>query len=173
MPVASSTLTEAAVFNTAYDRVGKYVSDDTRVPYFNPSDSAITFLPGEPMVRQFGVSGAEEVMLVQDIIRPGEWGYLIRNFTADLPCDFSANVILGGEVMWDVDNDVLSLAADVTNGFVVGNASIALNAKPEALMAGTVDGNDRLICATSSSTVVRVISMPNKAVTVKGTVTVY
>jgi len=173
MPVASSTVEVAQLFNETYDRVGWYVGDDTFVPYFNPSNSAITFLPGEFVLRQFGGTGVQEVMMVQDAIQPGQWGQMARYFAADVACNFSANVILGDEVMWDIDNDVVSLAADVTNGFIIGRASIALSAKPVGLDAPTVDGSDRIVCATSSSTKVRVISIPHTDITPKGTVTVY
>ena len=173
MPVASSTVEEAQIFNETYDRVGWYVSDDMIVPYYNPSDSAITFLPGEFVLRQFGGTGVQEVMMVQDVIQPGKWGQMVRYFTADVSCDFSANVILGDEVMWDIDNDVVSLAADVTNGFIIGRASIALSANAVGLDTPTVDGSDRIVCATSSSTKVRVISIPNADITPKGTVTIY
>lgn len=171
MPVTA--LTQATQFHTAYDRVGWYVTDDTRVPFYNPADSDLDFLPGEPVLIKWGASGDEEVMMVQDVIRPGQLGFLVRHFTADFACNFSANVILGDEVMWDLDNDVLSLAADVTNGFVVGRASYPLSSNPVGLDTPSVDGNDRVICATSSSTKVRVVSMPNVAVTTKGTVTIY
>jgi len=173
MPVNESTVEKAAIFNESYDRVSKYATDDMFAPYFNPADSGIVFLPGEPVLRQWGASGEEEVQLVQDIIRPGQWGMLRRYWQADFDADFSANVIIGGEVMWDLDNDVVSLAGDVTNGFIIGRATIALPSKSAIERAGTVDGNDRLIVATDASTKVRVMSMNPIAVTTKGTVTIY
>lgn len=167
MPITNPD--QAKVFNDDYDRLGTYITDDTRVPYYNPADSGVMVQPGEPVLMQFGASGEEQVMMAQGPIRPGELGYLARYFTGDFPCDFSANVVLGAEVMWDLDNDVVSLAADVTNGFIIGHISYALTSK-SALTKPTVDGNDRVICATSTSTKCRVIGQANTAVTTKGTV---
>jgi hypothetical protein len=166
----STATNVASTVNEAYSRIGEYITDDSRVPYYNPSDSGVDILPGEPVVVQFGASGGPQVMMATDIIRPGKIGMLVRYFTADLPCNLSANVVLGDELMWDIDNDVLSLAADVTNGFVVGNASYPISSNSDEMEAPTVDGNDRVICGGTSSTRIRVISKPNQTVTTKGTV---
>lgn len=171
MPTSAST--ERTLFNEAYDRIGEYVTDDSRIPYFNPSDSGVDILPGEPVLIKFGAANAEEVCLAVDIIRPGKIGMLVRYFTVDIACDFSANVILGDEVMWDIDNSVVSLAADVTNGFTIGNITYGISSKSSEMEDPTVDGNDRVICATDSSTKCRVIShAAGKASTTKGTVTI-
>lgn len=156
-----------------YSKIGNYVSDDMWFPFHVPSDVATAFPPGAPILMKFGAANEEQVVMSKELIRPGDTKPVTRYFTADFPCNFSGNVILGDEVMWDVDNDVLSLAADVTNGFVVGLASYAYSSGPAVLEQPTVDGNDRVICATSTSTKVRVISLPGKAVTIKGTVTIY
>jgi hypothetical protein len=154
------------IFNADYGILGEYVQDDQRVPYFNPAASDTLIEPGEPVVIQW--DGNEEVMQAQGPIWPGEWGMLVRYFTADLPCDFSASVIFGDSVMWDIDNKVVSIAADVTNGFTVGNASYHLDANIQNT-APTVDGNGRVVAATTTDTYCRVVVKPG-AVTTKGTV---
>lgn len=166
MPITNPA--EAAIFNADYDILAEYVQDDSRIPYYNPSDSGEMVQPGEPLLVKFGASAEERVYMAQGPIRPGEIGMLLKYFTGDFPCDFSGNVILGDEVMWDVDNSVVSLAADVTNGYILGDASYAI----QIGVTPTVDGNDRVVCADANSSKCRVISR-NEAATTKGTVTVY
>ena len=165
----STATNKATMFGDDYDRLGHYVQDDTLVPYYNPADSGVDILPGEPILIQFGAANAERVFLSNTIIRPGEISMVKRGFTADFPCDFSANMILGDQVMWDIDTNKASLAADVTNGFILGNISYAIDSTIKN-QAPAVDGNDRVICATTASTVCRVISVDAEP-TVKGTVT--
>lgn len=162
----TSAVAVATNFNDAYSKVGVYITDDSRIPYFNPANSGVDILPGEPFVMQWGASGEEIVVMAQDIIRPGKIGMVIRYFTADLPCDFSANVILGTDVYWDIDANVVSLVGDVTNGFVVGRISYSLSSKGSV---PAVDSNGRVICGTTSTTKCRVVSVVG-ATTVKGTV---
>lgn len=164
MPISSPD--KATMFNESYPIVGEYVQDDSRIPYFNPADSGVTVLPGEPLVVQW--NGDERVFMAQQKIEPGETGYLIRQFTADFPCDFSGNVVLGAAVGWDVTNSQVSLMADITNGFVLGNISYSPPVKPDK---PSVDGSGRVICANATSDKCRVISIEDKTTT-KGTVTV-
>lgn len=175
MPISNPD--SAAMFNEDYDILAEYVQDDSRIPLYNPSDSGEMFQPGEPIPVRWGAdedpSSATDdlecrVYMAQGRIKPGEIGMLLKYFTGDFPCDFSANVVLGEEVYWDVDNNVVSLEGDVTNGFVLGDISYALQAN----VLPTVDANDRVICATSASTKCRVISR-NAPATVKGTVVIY
>lgn len=168
MPIANPA--EAKVFNDDYPIMGEYVTDDSRIPYYNPEANNQLVLPGEPLLIKFGKTGDAQAMMAQGPIRPGAIGMLARYFTGDFPCDFSADVVMGTEVMWDVTANKVSLAADVLNGFVLGNISYALtsdntNDKPD------IDGNGRVICGTSTSTKCRVIGNANHAATVKGTVT--
>ena len=164
----STATTPASQFGDDYSSLGEYVQDNTLIPYFNPSDSNVDLLPGEPCIVQWGPANGERVFLCNTICRPGQVTMLKKDFTADFPCNFSANIIHGAEVMWDIDNNVVSLAADVTNGFIIGNASFALdptikNATP------AIDGNGRVVAATATSTVVRVVSQ-DAVPTIKGTV---
>lgn len=166
MPITNPA--QATQFNADYDRLGDYVQDDSQVPYYNPSDSGVLIQPGEPIVVQFGATNAEYVFWAQEAIRPGEISMVTRYNTVDVPCDISADTVLGTEVHWDIDNDVASLVGDITNGFLLGYISYPLPPEPQPWIP-TVDGNDRVICATSASTVCRVI-MINGATTITGTV---
>lgn len=160
----SSATTKANMFNEDYSVLGEYVSDDSRIPYYNPADSGVDLLPGEPVLVSW--QGEERVFMVQDIIRPGELGYLLRRFTGDFPASLSANIVLGDELMWDIDNNVVSLAADVTNGYTIGNAVYPCPLPGET---PTVDGNDQVVVGGTASTKVRVQSHVG-APTTKGTV---
>ena len=168
MPITEPT--QASIFNANYASLGEYVSDDSRIPYFNPSDSGVMLQAGEPILVQWGASGEERVYLCNRPIRPGEWGELIRHFTADFPCDFSANVIAGQEVYWDEDNSVVSLVGDVTNGFVIGDLSWSIDPNIQNT-APSVDGDGRVIAGTTSTTRCRIVSR-DAAATTKGTVTI-
>ena len=159
---------QAKIFHDDYAGLGDYVTDDTLVPYYNPADSGVMIQQGEPVLVQYGPSGENRVFLAQKPIRPGQIGMLHKYFTVDLPCDFSANVVLGQEIVWDIDDKEVKLVGDVTNGFVVGDASYHMSAKPMP-HTPAVDGNDRVICATDASTKVRVVSRATAA-TITGTV---
>jgi len=152
--------------NAPYEVLGEYVQDDSRIPYHNPADSDVMIEPGEPLAVTWG-AGATAVM-AQAAIFPGETGTLNRYFTGDFPCDVSANVLVGAEVYWDADTKKVSLAADVTNGFLLGHASWAIDPvirnQAPALSAGKV------IAATTASTKIRVIGLTG-ATTLKGAVT--
>jgi hypothetical protein len=169
MPISNPA--QASVFNADYDIVGEYVTDDSRVPYYNPADSGVMIQPGEPVLLKWGAANNEQVFMAQGPIRPGEIGFLARFFTGDFPCDFSANVIMGAEVMWDITNKKVSLAADVTNGFILGEISYAIPSTPKPHRP-PVDANDRVICATTASTKCRVISSTGVVAVNKGTVVI-
>lgn len=168
MPIDNPS--QAAMFNTDYDAVGAYRSDDDRIPYFNPSTSGKLILPGEPMIIE--MANAYYVYMAQGPIRPGSTGFLIRRFTADFPCDLSANVEQGTPIYWDPSDTDASpvgsakLAGDVTNGFRIGTASYAYDGHT----APTVGPGGRVLCGGTASTMIRVVSLDGAALG-KGTYT--
>ncbi len=175
MPI--TTPATAEMFNANYDVLAEYVQDDSRIPYYNPSDSGVMISPGEPLLVRWGPITATtaddadleaRVYMAQSRIMPGEVGMLLKYFTGDFPCDVSANVTVGDEVYWDIDNDVVSLVGDVTNGFVLGDVGYATHIG----VTPTVDGDDRVVSATTASEKIRVISR-NEPADTKGTVVVY
>lgn len=167
MPITNPA--QASMFNTDYDAVGAYRSDDDRIPYFNPSDSGVLVLPGEPMIIE--MANAYYVYMAQGPIRPGKIGFLIRRFTADFPCDLSANVEAGTPIYWDPSDTDASpvgsakLAGDVTNGYRIGFASYALDNNVPTLGSG-----GKVLCGTTASTMIRVVSLEGAALG-KGTYT--
>lgn len=156
------------IFNEEYPALGAYVTDNSRVPYFNPSDSDEMIQPGEPFLLQVG-AGAEAV-LANGPIFPNEISMVLRMFTGDFPAAISADLIAGTEIYWDITNQVAAIAGAVTNGFSLGFATWAIdpNNKNER---PTVDANGRVIVAVSGDTVVRVVSDEGLATT-KGTVVI-
>jgi len=161
---------QGAMFNEDYPIIGAYVTDDDRIPYFNPANSGVMVLPGEPLLIQRG--GLNFVYMAQGPIRPGEVGYLVRRFTADFPCELSANVLQGTEIWWDPSDTTASpaggakLTGNVTNGFRIGVASLAYDGhNPPATGAGGLP-----ICGGTASTKIRVVSIDGVA-SVKGSYT--
>lgn len=136
-------------------------SDGFSVPHYN-SSATLSLYPGEPFPKTQG-SGAF-VALAQSLIRPGEWKSVLRFWNAVFPCNFSADVKDGDEVYWDQDNEVVSLGADVTNGFLLGYATYS--ADPGETVTAAAD--DRVVVATSASTKVQVVCATH-ATTLKGT----
>ena len=149
MPKTAPVL--ASVQSEDYAPLSEIVSDDYHAHHYNSSPTDAIF-PGEPIPKTAG-SGAM-VYLAQSLILPGEWKTLVRNWKARFPCNFSANIKDGDEVYWDITNEVVSLAADVTNGFSLGYATFDV----EPGEAITAADNDRPVVATSTSTEVVVIS---------------
>jgi len=168
MPIANPN--EVTTFSTDYDAIGEYVGDGELVPYFNPTAPDRLILPGEPFLRAFGPASEEQVYLTQGPIRPGDIGFMFApgRWVADLPCDLSASVVDGQELYWDEDNSVCSLVGDVTNGYVVGYASWAIDPNVKNT-APSVDAVNRVICGTTTSTNIRVRSRDEVA-TIKGTI---
>lgn len=156
---------QAKQFHPDFASLGTYVQDDSRIPYFNPSDSGISIHSGEPVLVQW--QGASRVFVAQSEIHPGDTGMLLRRWTQDFPANLSAQSIFGAEVYWDIDNNEVALEADVTNGFLLGDLSYAL---PAGTDVPSVDGNDRVIAAEIADTRCRVIGRDAEAVT-KGIVT--
>lgn len=157
MPISNPT--DAVLFAANYPVISEYVTDDERIPYFNPANSGVMILPGEPipLVR----AGAQVVFLAQGPIRPGETGYLVRNFTADFPCILSGNVLEGTPIWWDtsvatVANPVgvAKLEADAVTGYPLGVASYVYFKKPLPALSGT-----QVICGTTASTMIRIVSV--------------
>lgn len=169
MPITNPA--QRQMFNANYENLGHYLTDNERIPHLNPADSGELILPGEPILKQWGASGHRYVFMAQGPIRPGEIGYLVRNFKAKFPADLSANVVQGAELYWDEDESVVSLVGDVTNGYRIGYADYVLdpNLKNDGL---EVDGNGRVICGTDESTHV-VVQSQDSNTTTKGTVTVF
>lgn len=172
MPIANTT--EASMFNDDYDVIGEYRTDDDRIPYFNPSDSGVMILPGEPMVIE--QANAYYVYMAQGVIRPGKTGYLVRRFTADFPCELSADVEAGTPIYWDPSDTTASVAGgaklfgDVTNGFRIGFASYAYNGHTDP----TIGAGGKVVCGTTASTRIRVVSLDGAALgkgTYSGTTT--
>jgi len=160
--------TRSAIFNADYTNLGEYVTDDSRVPYFNPVDSDSMIEPGELVLIAW--AGAEQVMLAQAAIFPGETGMLLRYFVVDLPCTLSADVIIGDILTWDYTDGELALDADVTNGYTAGIAIWNFDPVHQPAPALGVDSNDRAICGTTASTKVRIMGSPGVSTT-KGTIT--
>jgi hypothetical protein len=164
MPVADIP-TQAEMFNEDYDIVGEYRTDDDRIPFHNPINSGVMYLPGEPI--RYEVSGIFYIYMVQGPIRPGKTGYIVRRFTADFPCDLSATVVEGTPIYWNPSVTTGSpagtaqLNGDVTNGFRIGFASYAYDPKykhtPPTLSGGKV------VCGTTDSTKIRVVSLDGTA----------
>jgi len=178
MALTASTVARNEIFNPAVAHLGRYLTDNERIPHFNPSDSTVVIQPGELILKQWGATTANTsdtndtfVFMAQGPIFPGEIGYLIRNFKAEFDCDLSANAVQGDQIYWDIDDKELKLVGDVTNGFLAGMADFVLdpNLKNTAL---TVDSDDRVVCGTSSSTKL-VIQSQDAATTIKGTVSAY
>ena len=150
-----------SLFNESYAALGRYLGDCYSLPHYN-SSATLAFFPGEPFPKTRG-SGAV-ACLAQSLIMPGEYKTVLAEFKAAFPCDFSANIKDGDEVYWDEDNELVSLAADVTNGFSLGYATYEV----EPGQAVTAVADDRPIVADANSTEVVVYS-PNIATTLKGT----
>ena len=172
MPITNPT--QAQMFNDDYDVVGQYRTDDDRIPFYNPPDSGVMYLPGEPIIIE--QASAYYVYMVQGPIRPGETGYVVRRFTADFPCALTADVEAGTPIYWDASDTAASdagsakLFGDVTNGFRIGFASHTY----EKNKVPTLGPNDKVICGTSASTLIRVVSIDGAALgkgTLSGTTT--
>ena len=151
---------KASTFNAQYPIIGKYRTDDDRIPYFNPEDSGVSVLPGEPMLIEQG--DKDDGPMAQGPIEPGQTGYLVRRFTGDFPCILSADVEQGTEIWWDTDVGstdhpvgVARLKGDVTNGFMIGVASYAYDGHKNP----TLGINDRVLCGGIGSTHIRVVSL--------------
>lgn len=150
--------TQKAIFNANFDILGEYVTDDSRVPYFNPLAEDVMIEPGEPVL--FVWNGGTHVMLAQRAIFPGETAFLDRYFTVDLPATLSAQVNTGDLVHWDFTNKVVAFAAvDTTNGWPLGTAIWALdpNIKNDD---PAIQGTDSVIAGTTASTKIRVVVSP-------------
>lgn len=172
MPITNPT--QAQMFNDSYDVVGQYRTDDDRIPFYNPPDSGQMYLPGEPIIIE--QASAYYVYMVQGPIRPGEVGFVVRRFTADFPCDLSASVGAGTPIYWDASDTTGSpagtakLFGDVTNGFRIGFASHTFE-KHKVYSFGP---NGKVLCGTTSSTTIRVVSLDGAALgkgTLSGTTT--
>lgn len=163
MPKA--TPAQRALFNEQFDPLGQIRSDDHTILHHNSSPS-LSFFPGEPFPKTAG-SGAI-VYLAQSLIKPDQTKSVVRYFRAIFPCNFSADVKDGDEVYWDVDNEVVSLAGDVTNGFALGYATFSIEPGKEI----TAADDDRPVVATSSSTKVEVVNLPG-ATTLKGSASAF
>lgn len=152
-------VTQATMFNEDYPNIGRLVSDDERIPYFNPADATLTILPGEPVLVEMG--GDQYLYIAQGPIPPGKTGYLIRRWTMSFPCDLSADVPEGTEIYWDPAEDAGSpvgtamLEGDVTNGFRLGVATYVYDGHKNP----TLDNDDKVICGTESSTRIVVLSL--------------
>jgi hypothetical protein len=161
MPVSSPA--KAEMFNEEYPIIGRYITDDDRIPYFNPADSGLTVLPGTPLLITRG--GNSLVYMAQGPISPGETGFIVRRFTADFPCDLSADVEQGTEIFWDPLDDTASpagtaaLEGDTAGGFRIGTASYAYDGHKTP----TLGSNDLPLCGTTASTLIRVVSMDGAA----------
>lgn len=150
------------IFNASYEALSTMKSDGFTVPHYN-SSATLAIYPGEPILKNQGVDPI--VCLAQSLIRPGEWRSLVRHWNAIFPCDFSDDVKDGDAVWWDIDDEECKLEGDVTNGFLLGNAT--WSAEPGQAITATTD--DRPVVATSSSTHVQVVNMVTPSV-VAGTV---
>lgn len=170
MPITNPN--QAEIFSDDYVALGAYRNDGSRIPWYN--STALLVQPGEPLLVKWGASGAEECFFAQEAIRPTKWGYLIRagDWAADLPANLTANVIIGDELYWDEDNSEVALEADVTNGWLVGDAGTPIDPSESVQETPATDGNGRVIVGTTSSTRIRIQSRPG-ASTTKGTVTIY
>jgi hypothetical protein len=145
--------------------IGEYRTDNERTPIFNPADSGVMYLAGEPIL--LTLAGKLYVYMMQGVVRPGETGYAIRKFSADFPCDLSAEVAEGDAIYWDVDEDgdgfpagAAKLVGDVTNGFLLGYATHHYMKTP----LPEVDGDDKVICGDENSTYIYVTSLPGPTV---------
>ena len=165
MPV-SDIPAQSEMFNDDYEVVGQYRTDDDRIPFHNRADSGVMYLPGEPI--QYNVGGVYYVYMVQGPIRPGKTGYIVRRFTADFPCVLSATVKEGTNIYWNPAETGGSLAGsaqltgDVINGFRIGFASYAYDPKYKHTPP-TLSGHE-VVCGTTASTMIRVVSMDGASV---------
>jgi hypothetical protein len=165
MPI-SDIPSQSEMFNEEYPIVGEYRTDDDRIPFHNRANSGVMYLPGEPI--QYNVGGVYYVYMVQGPIRPGKTGYIVRRFTADFPCVLSANVKEGTPIFWNPSNTTASpagsaqLTGDVTNGFRIGFASYAYDPKYK-YSSPTLNGHE-VLCGTTASTMIRVVSMDGASV---------
>jgi predicted RecA/RadA family phage recombinase len=162
---------QATMFNDDYPIIGEYRTDDDRIPFYNATADKL-YLPGEPVLYMIGT--AFYVYMVQGPIRPGKIGYIIRRFTADFPANLSATVKEGTPIYWDASDTTASpagsakLDGDVTNGFRIGFASYAYD--PRYKHTAPAVQNGKVVCGTTSSTQIRVVSLDGAAVG-KGTAT--
>ena len=159
-----------AIFQEAYGALGVVRADRHSILHTNTSATE-SFLPGEPFAKAQGAGSV--VVLSQSLIEPGQTKSVILDFKAIFPCSFSADIEDGDEVYWDLDNEVVSLAADVTNGFSLGYASYELDpAQSVAVGAAgdplTADTDGKVVVANDASTHVIVVSL-NAPTTLKGT----
>ena len=152
----------AAIFNADYANLGEFVTDDSRVPYYNPPAEDIMLEPGEPVL--FTWDGATHVMLVEAAIFPGETGTLLRYFVVDLPAVLSAQVNTGDIVFWDFTVKVVAAALlDITNGFPMGVAIWARDPNIQNTPP-TVQGTDSVVAGTTASGKIRVMVSPGARV---------
>jgi len=157
MPITTPQLAQR--FGADYPRVGQYVTDTERFPFYNPPDSGVMYLPGEPVsVERDGVLYS---CVTQGRILPGETGYVVRRYTMDFPCNLSADVAEGTAIFWNPEDDNAdnpagraNLEADVTNGWLIGYATYAYS----KTVVPELDGDDKVICGTEDSTIIRVTS---------------
>lgn len=169
MPI-SDIPAQSSMFNEDYPVVGEYRTDDDRIPFYNPANSGVMYLPGEPI--RYNVGGIFYIYMVQGPIRPGKIGFIVRRFTADFPCKLTANVKEGTPIYWNpAETDAspagsAQLTGDVTNGFRIGFASYALDPRYKHT-APPMDGQE-VLCGTTASKLIRVVSLDGAAVA-KGT----
>ena len=140
------------IFNAPYEALSTMKSDGHTVPHLN-SSATLAIYPGEPILKNQGTEPI--VCLAQSLIMPGEWKSVVRQWNAIFPCDFSADVKDGDAVYWDFDDEVCKLEGDVTNGFLLGNAT--WSCEPGQAITATAD--DRNVVATDESTHVQVVHM--------------
>lgn len=170
MPITETTRDKHGMYPES-PVIGEYRTDNERKAFFNPEDSGEMFLAGEPIL--LTLAAARYAFMFQGQVRPGETGYLLRNFSADFPCILSANVLEGDAIYWDIDEDAdgfpvgaAKIAGDVTNGFLLGYATHHYMKNPNPTLSG-----GKVICGTTASTSIYLTSVPIAAV-VKGTVPV-
>lgn len=151
----------AVVFNASYPILGKYRTDDDRIPLYNPANSGVFYRPGEPVV--LSLAGASYTYMCQGPIFPGKTGMVVRRFTGEFPCDLSSQVVFGDEIWWDTDGEVAKLKGDVANGFKLGFASYDYDGHKLPTVAG-----GKVVCGTTASTRIRVVSLEGTTETVSG-----
>lgn len=162
MPITHLTRDDATGLLPVYPIVSAYRTDDSRVPHYNPTDSGVDILPGEPILKL--INGDQQVFIAQGPIKPGQTGYLVRRYTIEVPCDLSADVPEGTPIYWDKDIatdanpvGIASLAGDVTNGFQIGVATYPYD--QSKVNDDNVDGDDLMICGDAESTHIWVMSV--------------
>lgn len=161
MPITHLTRDDATGLIPVYPIASIYRTDDSRVPHYNPSDSGVDILPGEPILKL--INGDQQVFIAQGPIKPGQTGYLVRRYTIQVACDLTADVPEGTPIYWDKDIatdanpvGIAALEGDVTNGFQIGVATYAYDPN---ITDASVDGDDLVICGDADSTNIWVMSV--------------